>query len=34
MLTLDSPDPGDLSHDDMRLLRLMAGALAVALGQH
>jgi GAF domain-containing protein len=31
MLTLDALDPGDLTRDDMRLLRLMAGALAVAL---
>jgi GAF domain-containing protein len=31
MLTLDALEPGDLTHDDMRLLRLMAGALAVAL---
>jgi hypothetical protein len=33
MLTLDAPEPGDLTREDMRLLRLMAGALAVALGQ-
>jgi hypothetical protein len=31
MLTLDALEPGDLTKDDMRLLRLMAGALAVAL---
>jgi GAF domain-containing protein len=31
MLTLDALEPGDLTRDDMRLLRLMAGALAVAL---
>ena len=31
MLTLDALEPGDLNRDDMRLLRLMAGALAVAL---
>ena len=31
MLTLDALEPGDLTPDDMRLLRLMAGALAVAL---
>jgi GAF domain-containing protein len=31
MLTLDALEPGDLTQDDMRLLRLMAGALAVAL---
>jgi len=31
MLTLDALEPGDLSRDDMRLLRLMAGALAVAM---
>jgi GAF domain len=31
MLTLDALEPGELTTDDMRLLRLMAGALAVAL---
>jgi len=31
MLTLDAINPGDLTTNDMRLLRLMAGALAVAL---
>ena len=31
MLTLDSMAPGDLTDDDLRLLRLLAGALAVAL---
>ena len=31
MLTLDAPEPGDLTRDDMRLLRFMAGALAIAL---
>jgi hypothetical protein len=31
MLTLDAQEPGDLTGDDMRLLRLMAGALAVGL---
>jgi hypothetical protein len=31
MVTLDALHPGDLDHDDVRLLRLMAGALAVAL---
>jgi GAF domain len=31
MLTLDALAPGDLTRDDLRLLRLMAGALAAAL---
>ncbi len=31
MLTLDALEPGSLSADGARLLRLMAGALAVAL---
>ncbi|HET7326897.1 MAG TPA: GAF domain-containing protein [Nocardioidaceae bacterium] len=31
MLTLDALEPGELTKDDMRLLRLMAGALAIAL---
>ncbi|GGF46458.1 hypothetical protein GCM10011519_20530 [Marmoricola endophyticus] len=32
MLTLDAVEPGSLDDDDMGLLRLMAGLLAVALG--
>lgn len=31
MLTLDAPDPGDLTGEDKGLLRLMAGVLAAAL---
>ncbi len=33
MVTLDAPEPGDLSPHDLRLLRLMARSLAVALTQ-
>ena len=33
MVTLDAPDPGDLSQHDLRLLRLMARSLAVALSE-
>lgn len=33
MLTLDALEPGDLNNDDMRLLGLMAAALAAALAQ-
>ena len=33
MLTLDALEPGDLTTDDMGLLRLLAGMMAVALSQ-
>ena len=31
MITLDALEPGSLTDSDLQLLRLMAGALAVAL---
>lgn len=33
MLTLDALEPGELTKEEMRLLRLMSGALAVALSE-
>lgn len=32
MITLDAPEPGQLTRDDVRLLRLLAGMLGNALG--